>query len=84
MTGNVVLLGFALAGSPGFSILASAAAIASFGLGALADGHTATRLSRHRGRLLSTAASMQTVFFAVSVVLAGLSDDPVTAAYRYP
>jgi uncharacterized membrane protein YoaK (UPF0700 family) len=79
MTGNVVLLGFALAGAPGFSILASAAAIASFGLGALAGGQTATRLSRHRGRLLSTAASMQVVFFAASVVLAGLSDDPATA-----
>jgi len=43
MTGNVVLLGFALAGAPGFSIPASAAAIASFGIGALIGGHTATR-----------------------------------------
>jgi uncharacterized membrane protein YoaK (UPF0700 family) len=33
MIGNVVLLGFALAGAPAFSILASAAAIASFGFG---------------------------------------------------
>ncbi len=84
MTGNVVLLGFALVGAPGFSVLASVAAITSFALGALIGGHVATRLGRDRGRLLSTAASMQTVFFAVSVVLAGLSDDPVTAVYRYP
>jgi uncharacterized membrane protein YoaK (UPF0700 family) len=84
MTGNVVLLGFALAGAPGFSIPASAAAIASFGVGALVGGHTATRFSHHRGRLLSTAASMQTALFAASVVLAALSDNPVTGAYRYP
>lgn len=84
MTGNVVLLGFALAGAPGFSILASAAAIASFGIGALIGGRTATRLGHHRGRLLSTAAGMQIAFFAASVVLAALSGSPVAAAWRYP
>jgi uncharacterized membrane protein YoaK (UPF0700 family) len=84
MTGNVVLLGFALAGAPGFSIPASAAAIALFGIGALIGGHTATRLSHHRGRLLSTAAGIQTAFFAASVVLAALSGNPVAAAWRYP
>jgi uncharacterized membrane protein YoaK (UPF0700 family) len=84
MTGNVVLLGFALAGAPGFSLPASAAAIASFGIGALIGGRTATRLGHHRGLLLSTAASMQTAFFAASVVLAALSGDPITAAWRYP
>jgi uncharacterized membrane protein YoaK (UPF0700 family) len=84
MTGNVVLLGFALAGAPGFSLPASAVAIASFGVGALIGGHTATRLRRHRGRLLSTAAGLQTAFFAASVVLAALSGNPVAAGYRYP
>jgi uncharacterized membrane protein YoaK (UPF0700 family) len=84
MTGNVVLLGFALAGAPGFSIAASAVAIASFGAGALVGGRIASRLSHHRGRLLSTAAGTQTAFFAASVVLAALSGSPVTAAYRYP
>jgi uncharacterized membrane protein YoaK (UPF0700 family) len=84
MTGNVVLLGFALAGAPGFSIRASVAAIAAFAAGAILGGRTATRLRRHRGRLLATAASMQTVFFAASIVLAALSGNPVTAAYRYP
>jgi uncharacterized membrane protein YoaK (UPF0700 family) len=84
MTGNIVLLGFALAGAPGFSISASAAAIASFGVGALIGGRTATRLRHHRGRLLSTAAGIQTAFFAASVVLAALSGNPVAAAWRYP
>jgi uncharacterized membrane protein YoaK (UPF0700 family) len=83
MTGNVVLLGFALAGAPGFSIPASAAAILSFAVGALIGGRTATRLSHHRGRLLSTAAGLQAAFFAASVVLAALSGDPVATAGRY-
>jgi uncharacterized membrane protein YoaK (UPF0700 family) len=84
MTGNVVLLGFALAGAPGFSLGASAAAIGAFGLGAVIGGRTATRLSHHRGRLLSTAAGMQIAFFAASVVLAAVSGNPVAAAWRYP
>jgi uncharacterized membrane protein YoaK (UPF0700 family) len=84
MTGNVVLLAFALAGAPGFSIPASAAAIASFGIGALIGGRIATRFSHHRGRLLSTAAALQTAFFAASVILAALSGNPVAAASRYP
>jgi uncharacterized membrane protein YoaK (UPF0700 family) len=83
MTGNVVLLGFALAGAPGFSILASAAAILSFAVGAVIGGRTASRLSLHRGRLLSTAAGMQAAFLAASVVLAALSDNPAAAAARY-
>jgi uncharacterized membrane protein YoaK (UPF0700 family) len=84
MTGNVVLLGFALVGAPGFSIAASAVAIASFGLGALVGGRIATLIGGDRGRLLSTAAGMQVVLFATSVVLAALSGHPIAAAYRYP
>jgi uncharacterized membrane protein YoaK (UPF0700 family) len=84
MTGNVVLLGFAIAGAPGFSIPASGGAILSFGLGALVGGKISTQIEQHRGRLLSTAVGIQTVFFVIAVVLAALSDDRVTAAYRYP
>ena len=42
MTGNVVLLGFALAGAHGLSVPASLAALAAFLLGALAGGRIAT------------------------------------------
>jgi uncharacterized membrane protein YoaK (UPF0700 family) len=83
MTGNVVFLGFALAGAPGFSISASVGAILSFGAGALVGGRIGTRLGEHRGRLLSTSASVQTVFIAAAVVLAALSNDPAAAAWRY-
>src|ERR1700678_2687249 len=54
MTGNVVFLGFAVAGTPGFSIGASAAAVASFCFGALAGGRVGKSYREHRGRLLRT------------------------------
>ncbi len=43
MTGNIVFLGFALAGAPGFSIAASLTAIAAFLAGALAGGRLSVR-----------------------------------------
>ncbi len=46
MTGNVVFLGFALAGAPGFSIAASLAAVAAFGFGALLGGLAAPGTAR--------------------------------------
>jgi uncharacterized membrane protein YoaK (UPF0700 family) len=83
MTGNVVLMGFALAGAKGFSLAGSLVALASFAAGALAGGKLASRLGEHRGRLLRTAASVQAVCFAASVVLALASGSPVVAGYRY-
>ena len=50
MTGNVVFLGFALAGAPGLSAPASLAALGAFGLGALAGGRIAVRYGEQRAR----------------------------------
>ena len=83
MTGNIVLLGFALAGAPGFSITASVTALASFFAGALIGGRLASRHSEHRGRLHSSAAATQALFLGASVVLAALSSSPVAAGFRY-
>jgi uncharacterized membrane protein YoaK (UPF0700 family) len=83
MTGNVVFLGFALAGAPGFSIAASLTAIAAFAAGAFAGGRLGTRYGDHRGRLHSSAAAAQAVLLAASVVLAGLSGSPVASGFRY-
>jgi uncharacterized membrane protein YoaK (UPF0700 family) len=82
MTGNVVFLGFALAGVPGFSVLASLAAVAFFALGALLGGKLGSRYHDHRARLHSSAAVSQALFLAVSVILAA-AGSPVTAGYRY-
>ena len=43
MTGNVVFLGFGLAGAPDFAILDSLVALVSFGLGAIVGGKLAAR-----------------------------------------
>jgi uncharacterized membrane protein YoaK (UPF0700 family) len=83
MTGNVVLLGFALVGTPGFSIAASVVAIAAFAAGALVGGRIGSQLAQNRGQLFSAAAVIQAVFLVVGVVLVALAGSPVPDGYRY-
>lgn len=61
MTGNVVFIGFALAGAPGFSLAASLSALAGFVVGAGTAGRTVVRLRSHRGRLLLAGSSIELV-----------------------
>ena len=84
MTGNVVFLGFALVGAPGFSIVASIVALVAFWFGALVGGRVGARCGQHRGRLLTAATSIQIAFVGVSVLLAAVSGSPVSAGFRYP
>jgi uncharacterized membrane protein YoaK (UPF0700 family) len=84
MTGNVVFLGFALAGAPGFSVVASVVAVGAFWFGALVGGRFGAELGQNRGQLLSTAASLQALLVAVAVALAVLSPTSAPAGYRYP
>src|SRR5450755_145454 len=84
MTGNVVFLGFALAGAPGFSIAASLAAVAAFGFGALLGGLAGARYNAHRGHLFRFATALQALFLAAAVLLAAFSSTPMTAGFRYP
>jgi uncharacterized membrane protein YoaK (UPF0700 family) len=84
MTGNVVFLGFAVAGAPGFSIGASVVALASFWFGALIGGWIGSKHGKHRGRLLSTTATIQGVLLGVAVIVAVFSGSPITAGFRYP
>jgi uncharacterized membrane protein YoaK (UPF0700 family) len=83
MTGNVVLLGFALVGAPGFSIAASLLAVAAFSVGAMLGGKLGALLRQDRCHLFRTAASIQAVFLAFTVAVAAVSGNPVTDAYRY-
>ena len=52
MTGNVVLIGFAAAGAPGFSVAASLSAVGAFLAGAVAGGRLAHRVRPPRNLLL--------------------------------
>src|ERR1700680_2975127 len=69
MTGNVVFLGFALAGASGFSISASGVALGAFGIGPLAGGRLAVHSHRRRDVLLTATAAIEGALIAVSVGL---------------
>ncbi|MFJ9202701.1 YoaK family protein [Streptomyces flaveolus] len=83
MTGNVVFLGFALAGAPGLSVTASIVSMVSFLTGALAGGRLGTRFAAHRGRLLATTTAIQAVLVAGTVIAVAVSHGEVTSPVRY-
>jgi uncharacterized membrane protein YoaK (UPF0700 family) len=70
MTGNVVFLGFGLAGVGGISLVASLVAVLAFALGAAAGGRWWRRRAPHRGRLLAVTAAGQTVLVASAALVA--------------
>jgi uncharacterized membrane protein YoaK (UPF0700 family) len=69
MTGNVVFLGFALAGAGGVSIASSLLAVVAFALGATVGGRWAAGRPVHRGHLLAVATSVQAGLVVVAVVI---------------
>ncbi|MFE1466477.1 YoaK family protein [Streptomyces nigra] len=83
MTGNVVFLGFALAGAPGLSVTASIVSMASFLTGALAGGRLGTRFAAQRGRLLAATTAIQAVLVAGTVIAVVVSHGEVTSPVRY-
>jgi uncharacterized membrane protein YoaK (UPF0700 family) len=60
MTGNIVFLGFALAGAKGFTISSFLVAIGSFLVGATIGGRLGKALDDHRRRWLTMASAVQT------------------------
>jgi uncharacterized membrane protein YoaK (UPF0700 family) len=83
MTGNVVFLGFAVAGAGNFSIPASVAAIAAFLLGALAGGRLALSAGHHRGRHLAIAVWVNVALVGAALAVSTMASDPDGAAVRY-
>ncbi|MCC9306487.1 DUF1275 domain-containing protein [Kitasatospora sp. RB6PN24] len=85
MTGNVVFLGFALAGAPGFSVSTQLVALAAFAVGAFLGGRLLGPLP-HRGRVVLRAGLVETVLLAAAALV--LAVDPVvepgsTGSSRY-
>jgi uncharacterized membrane protein YoaK (UPF0700 family) len=70
MTGNVVFLGFALAGLGEISVMASLLAVLAFAVGATVGGRWASKRAVHRGRLLAAATSVQAGLVLVASVIA--------------
>jgi uncharacterized membrane protein YoaK (UPF0700 family) len=72
MTGNIVVLGFAAAGAPGFSVPACLTSLGLFLVGAVAGGRISLRVKQH-SRLLSTAMIAEASFVAIAAVVAYLA-----------
>jgi uncharacterized membrane protein YoaK (UPF0700 family) len=77
MTGNIVFVGFALAGAHGFSLSASLAALAGFLLGALGYGKALSLRSRKRSVELRNAVVCEVVLIAVAFALAEAAGNPI-------
>ncbi|QLH25811.1 YoaK family protein [Streptomyces sp. Rer75] len=73
MTGNVVFLGFALAGAPGLSAPAALVSLGSFLTGALAGGRVGARPPAHRGRLLAVTTGTQAALVAAATAVSALA-----------
>src|ERR1700722_7447588 len=73
MTGNVVFLGFALAGASRLSAVASLLALAAFLLGALAGGWLGAH-HVHRGHLLRAANAIQATLLLLALLLSIIAD----------
>jgi uncharacterized membrane protein YoaK (UPF0700 family) len=76
MTGNVVFLGFAVAGATYFSVPASLAAIFAFLAGALVGGRLGSRVGMHRGRFLALATYLQIAIVSTALVTSIASAAP--------
>jgi uncharacterized membrane protein YoaK (UPF0700 family) len=70
MTGNVVVLGFAAAGAPGFSFLANLSSLGSFVVGAIVAGRIGLRV-RPRRTYLVLVMTLEAVCTAAAAVVAG-------------
>jgi uncharacterized membrane protein YoaK (UPF0700 family) len=76
MTGNIVVLGFAAAGAPGFSVSATLTSLGVFLVGAVVGGRLTTRI-RSRSRSLALAVALEAGFVAAA---AGVAFAVVTVA----
>jgi uncharacterized membrane protein YoaK (UPF0700 family) len=80
MTGNVVFVGFALAGAPGFSLAASLSALGGFLVGAAIGGVAVDRLESHRGRLVIGMAAAELALVLAALLLAALAGSHYSGA----
>ncbi len=70
MTGNIVLLGFGIAGSGGLPVLAPLVSLGAFLLGAGAGGLLAKRLAPHHHRHLAYALSIEVALVGAATAFA--------------
>jgi uncharacterized membrane protein YoaK (UPF0700 family) len=83
MTGNVVFLGFGIAGAGGISIWASLTALGSFLVGGVAGGRIGVRWSSDRGRHLIATTATEVLLVAGGLVVAAFSTHHIGTGSRY-
>lgn len=84
MTGNMVFLGFAVGGAPGFEVPRYIVALVVFLVGALAGGWIANAFARSTRRqwLLTVAAVEAILFWAAAIVAVGYDAESLSPASR--
>lgn len=73
MTGNVVLLGFGVAKSPGLPVVAPLISLVAFVLGAAVGGALVKRLDRAHPTLVARALAMEVALLAAAAIVAALT-----------
>lgn len=72
MTGNVVFVGFALAGAPGFSLAASLSALAGFLAGAITGGQLVGRFGDGRPALIRIGLGFELVLLTSALIVSAI------------
>jgi uncharacterized membrane protein YoaK (UPF0700 family) len=83
MTGNIVFLGFGIAGAGGISVWASLAAISSFLIGGVTGGRIGARWSADRGGQLMVVTGTELLLVCAALIVAALSSHEIGTASRY-
>jgi uncharacterized membrane protein YoaK (UPF0700 family) len=83
MTGNVVFIGFALAGARGLSASSSLIALGSFVIGAWAGGCVGALHPDHRGHVLRVASFAQAALLAIALLIAVTVTRPLRTPESY-
>ncbi|NUP52605.1 MAG: DUF1275 domain-containing protein [Catenulispora sp.] len=81
MTGNVVFLGFAVAGAKGLTVWAPCLAVACFAAGAWAETRSGRRAAGDDRRRLVRAVAAHAAFVTLALLIAALEDDTKTSTH---
>jgi uncharacterized membrane protein YoaK (UPF0700 family) len=83
MTGNIMLMSFAVGGASSLSAVSSAVSLAAFTTGAVVGGQLARWFGARRARLLISAIATEAVLVAVALFVAAGSVSDVANTARY-
>jgi uncharacterized membrane protein YoaK (UPF0700 family) len=83
MTGNIVLLGFGIAGSGGLPVLAPIVSLVAFLLGAGIGGALVKRLAERHPQLVTTALGIEVTLIAIAAIIAAATSVSAGNAAAY-